>query len=68
MEYLQTDTITLRELTIRYAPKTDVEGQPIVVGRYVDRVARVDGEWRFVRRRMIPEHWGDVAQHLTFSP
>jgi hypothetical protein len=43
--------------------------QPIVVGRYVDRVARNgDGTWRFVRRRMIPERWGDVAEHLTFDP
>lgn len=30
---MQTDTITLRELMIRYAPKTDVEGQPVIVGR-----------------------------------
>ena len=42
--------------------------QPIVVGRYVDRVRRTDGIWRFVRRRMIPERWGDVGDHLTFSP
>ena len=30
---MQTDTITLRELTIRYAPKIDTDGQPFVVGR-----------------------------------
>ncbi len=30
---MQTDTITLRELTIRYAPKTDADGQPFAVGR-----------------------------------
>ncbi|MFN8052196.1 MAG: nuclear transport factor 2 family protein [Acidimicrobiales bacterium] len=41
---------------------------PVVVGRYVDRVARRDGAWRFVRRRMIPERWGDVGEHLTFDP
>lgn len=28
---MQTDTITLRELTIRYAPKTDADGHPFVV-------------------------------------
>lgn len=28
--------------------------QPVVVGRYVDRVRRVDGRWTFVRRRMTP--------------
>jgi hypothetical protein len=42
--------------------------QPIAAGRYVDRVRRIDGRWRFVRRRMIPERWGDVADHLTFDP
>ena len=42
--------------------------QPVVVGRYVDRLRRVDGEWRFVRRTMIPERWGDVGDHLTFDP
>lgn len=43
--------------------------QPIVVGRYVDHLARGDdGVWRFTRRRMIPERWGDVAEHLTFDP
>lgn len=36
---MQMDTITLRELTIRYAPKTDVERQPIVVGRKLTTAA-----------------------------
>jgi len=48
---------------------TDTRGlRPVVVGRYVDRVRRIDGRWRFVRRRMIPERWGDVSEHLTFDP
>lgn len=42
--------------------------QPVVTGRYVDRMARRDGHWVFVRRRMVPEHWGDTSQHLTFDP
>lgn len=42
--------------------------QPIVTGRYVDRLRLIDGEWRFVRRRMVPERWGDIADHLTFDP
>ncbi len=42
--------------------------QPVVTGRYVDRMARRDGGWAFVRRRMVPEHWGDTSQHLTFDP
>jgi DNA repair protein RadC len=30
---MQTGTMKLRELTLRYAVKTDYEGQPVVVGR-----------------------------------
>ena len=30
---MQTATITLRELTIRYSVKADARGQPIVIGR-----------------------------------
>lgn len=30
---MTTDTITLRELTIRYSPKADVTGRPLVIGR-----------------------------------
>ena len=42
--------------------------QPVVVGRYVDTVERRGGSWCFVRRRMVPEAWGEVGQHLTFDP
>lgn len=42
--------------------------QPVVVGRYVDRVVRDGDGWRFRTRRMIPERWGDVSQHLSFDP
>ncbi len=30
---MTTDTITLRELTIRYSLKADATGQPLVIGR-----------------------------------
>ena len=36
---MQTDTITLRELTIRYSVKADTEGQPICVGRTLSKPA-----------------------------
>ena len=42
--------------------------QPIVVGRYVDRLARRDGRWVIVERAMVPEHWGDVSDHLGVDP
>jgi DNA repair protein RadC len=34
---MQTGTMRLRELTVRYAVRKDREGQPIVVGRVLDR-------------------------------
>lgn len=46
----------------------DLPLQPVVVGRYVDLMAPDGDGWRFVRRRMIPERWGDVSDHLTFDP
>lgn len=36
---MQTDTVTLRELKIRYTVKTDAVGDPIVVGRTVSTPA-----------------------------
>ena len=32
---MQTGTIRLRELTVRYAVKKDVQGQPVIIGRAV---------------------------------
>lgn len=42
--------------------------QPVVVGRYRDRVERIGGAWRFVERTMVPERWGEVGEHLHFDP
>ena len=42
--------------------------QPVVVGRYDDLFVRSAGSWRFARRRMAPQLWGDVSDHLTFDP
>ena len=42
--------------------------QPVVAGRYVDRLTRTEQGWRFVERTMIPQFWGDVSEHLTFDP
>ena len=38
--------------------------QPILSGRYFDTFERVDGEWRFLRRRMTNEYLGNLSQHL----
>lgn len=38
--------------------------QPIVAGRYRDRLARVDGAWRFAVREIAIDLVGDVSEHL----
>ena len=38
--------------------------QPIIAGRYHDRFARVDGEWRFADRLIYSDLIGDLSQHL----
>ena len=38
--------------------------QPIFAGRYRDRFARVDGCWRWTRREVIGDLYGDVSHHV----
>jgi 3-phenylpropionate/cinnamic acid dioxygenase small subunit len=42
----------------------DLPLQPIVSGRYHDRFERLDGQWRFVGRRIRSDLVGDVSRHL----
>jgi len=37
---------------------------PILSGRYEDRLARVDGRWRFVERVILPDLIGDLSAHM----
>lgn len=62
------DELEMRSRFVVFQDAPGVPLQPIVIGRYIDRVVRSPGGWAFARRRMIPEHWGDVSQHLTFDP
>ena len=38
--------------------------QPIFAGRYQDQFARVDGRWRWTRREVIGDLYGDVSHHV----
>ena len=42
----------------------DLPLQIIVSGRYFDRFARDDGQWRFAERRVRTDLLGDVSHHL----
>lgn len=38
--------------------------QPILAGQYLDEFARVDGEWRFTDRLIVPDLVGDLSHHM----
>ena len=60
-------TATCRSyFTVLQEVKGAVALQPVIAGRYHDRFERVDGEWRFTTRKMIPELIGDLRHHLLF--
>jgi hypothetical protein len=42
--------------------------QPIIVGRYQDRFAQLEGLWRFQERRVVTDLVGDLSQHLLVDP
>ncbi|MEU6292540.1 nuclear transport factor 2 family protein [Streptomyces sp. NPDC046988] len=42
----------------------DLPLQPVAAGRYRDRFARRDGQWRFVERSVQIRMVGDVSRHL----
>jgi 3-phenylpropionate/cinnamic acid dioxygenase small subunit len=44
--------------------RPDLPLQPIIAGRYHDRFERVDGQWRFAERVIIPDLIGDLSRHL----
>ena len=42
----------------------DTPLQPVLSGRYHDQFERVDGEWRFVERMVLPDLEGDLSRHM----
>ena len=41
--------------------------QPIFSGRYQDRLARIDGQWRWIERRVVNDLYGDISRHTRFA-
>lgn len=59
------DTATCRSYYTVLQQTDTLPLQPIVAGRYHDRFARIDGEWRFTERDYtMLDMVGDVSQHL----
>lgn len=57
-------TATARSYITVLQALPDFPLQPIFAGRYRDRFARVDGRWRWTRREVIGDLYGDVSRHV----
>ena len=60
------DTATSAEVRSRYLvlqETPELPLQPIITGRYHDRLERVDGKWRFAERRFIIDLVGTMTAH-----
>lgn len=68
VDKIDSDTVEMRSRFLVLQATESLALQPIVVGRYVDRVERRGGSWRIVKRQMLPQLWGDTSRHLTFDP
>ena len=42
--------------------------QPIFSGRYQDRLARIDGRWRWSERAVVGDLYGDISRHVKYGP
>lgn len=65
VEVVGVDTFEMRSRFTVFQATDQFPLQPVVVGRYVDKVKRIDNRLAFVSRRMIPELWGDASAHLV---
>ncbi len=68
VEFEGDDAATVRSRFTVFQATGRVALQPIVVGRYVDQVVKVDRGWEFRSRMMVPQLWGDTTDHLLFDP
>jgi len=46
----------------------DLPLQPIFMGRYKDIFEKIDGEWRWLERNVIPDLYGDTSRHTRPRP
>ncbi|WP_037864135.1 nuclear transport factor 2 family protein [Streptomyces sp. NRRL S-340] len=60
----ETGTATARAYVTVFQSLPGLPLQPVAAGRYNDRFARRDGEWRFTERRVRIHLVGDVSRHL----
>ena len=61
------DSATARSYFTVFQQSDTLPLQPIISGRYHDRFERVEKHWRFHTRRMLPDLYGDLSQHLLIE-
>ena len=57
-----------RSYVVVFQQVDDFPLQPVWTNRYEDRFRVIDGEWRFVSKRMSEHMPGDVSRHLLITP
>ncbi|MFM7275734.1 MAG: nuclear transport factor 2 family protein [Gammaproteobacteria bacterium] len=57
------DEATVRSYVMVFQQAGTLALQPVIGGDYLDTVRKVDGEWRFVERRMGNDLVGDLSAH-----
>lgn len=62
-----TDSATSRSYFTVLQSLDDFPLQVIIAGRYHDNFGRIDGDWRFTKRLMLPELFGDLSRHLLIE-
>lgn len=55
---------TVRSYYTALQAHPDLPLQPILAGRWHDRLEKVDGRWRFVDRIIHPDLIGDISRHI----
>jgi hypothetical protein len=61
-------TATSRSYFTALQALPDFPLQPILSGRWYDRLSKVDGRWRFAERVIHADLIGDISRHLKGAP
>jgi len=58
---------TARSYYVALQARPNFPLQPILAGRWHDKLAKVDGRWRLVDRVIYSDLMGDISHHITGS-
>ena len=70
LDALDSDLARVETYVVAYLKRTDDDGEPVIDvfgGRYMDRFARRDGEWR-IARRVVVHDWSTSIEAVAGFP